>query len=115
MASFTFLRWVQGALFTVVGLLSMETVTYSNIWAMAPFHSGRGAIQSCVQAKLISRFATVQRCRSTGGQDPGGVRKVSEVIQELLGMGVGRVGIVSARISTSSMGIRCRFIRCQTG
>ena len=63
------------------------------------FHSGRGAIQSCVQGEVNITFLLLFNgvVALTGGQDPGGVRKVSDVIQELLGMGVGRVGVVSAR------------------
>ena len=63
------------------------------------FHSGRGAIQSCVQGEVNITFLLLFNgvVALTGGQDPGGVRGVFDVVQELLGMGVGRVGIVSAR------------------
>ena len=60
------------------------------------FHSGRGAIQSCVQGDVNITFLLLFNgvVALTGGQDPGGGRQVPEVIQELLGLGVGRVGIV---------------------
>ena len=61
------------------------------------FHSGRGAIQSCVRGEVNITFLLLFNgaVALTGGQDPGGVRPVPDVIQELLGMGVVRVGVVS--------------------
>jgi len=61
------------------------------------FHSGRGAIQSCVQGQVNITFLLLFNgvVALTGGQDPGGGRQVSEVVQELMGLGVARVGIVS--------------------
>lgn len=60
------------------------------------FHSGRGAIQSCVQGEVNITFLLLFNgvVALTGGQDPGGGREVPEVIQELLGLGVTRVGVV---------------------
>jgi len=60
------------------------------------FHSGRGAIQSCIQGQVNITFLLLFNgvVALTGGQDPGGKRQVSDVVQELLGLGVGKVGIV---------------------
>ncbi len=60
------------------------------------FHSGRGAIQSCVQGQVNITFLLLFNgvVALTGGQEPGGAREVPEVIQELLGLGVARVGVV---------------------
>ena len=61
------------------------------------FHSGRGAIQSCVQGEVNITFLLLFNgaVALTGGQTPGGQRPVSDVVQELLGLGVVKVGIVS--------------------
>ena len=61
------------------------------------FHSGRGAIQSCVQGEVNITFLLLFNgaVALTGGQAPGGQRPVADVVQELLGLGVVRVGIVS--------------------
>ena len=61
------------------------------------FHSGRGAIQSCIQGQVNITFLLLYNgaVALTGGQAPGGQRHVSDVVQELLGLGVVRVGIVS--------------------
>jgi len=60
------------------------------------FHSGRGAIQSCVQGGVNITFLLLYNgtVALTGGQQPGGQRSVSEVVDELLSLGVGRVGVV---------------------
>lgn len=61
------------------------------------FHSGRGAIQSCIQGEVNITFLLLFNgaVALTGGQTPGGQRPVSDVVQELLGLGVVKVGIVS--------------------
>lgn len=61
------------------------------------FHSGRGAIQSCVQGEVNITFLLLYNgaVALTGGQAPGGQRPVTDVVQELLGLGVVNVGIVS--------------------
>ena len=61
------------------------------------FHSGRGAIQSCVQGDVNITFLLLFNgaVALTGGQTPGGQRAVGEVAQELLALGVREVGIVS--------------------
>ena len=61
------------------------------------FHSGRGAIQSCVQGEVNITFLLLFNgaVALTGGQTPGGQRPVADVVQELLGLGVAKVGIVS--------------------
>jgi len=61
------------------------------------FHSGRGAVQSCVQAEVNITFLLLFNgaVALTGGQTPGGQRPVEDVVQELLGLGVQRIGIVS--------------------
>jgi indolepyruvate ferredoxin oxidoreductase len=61
------------------------------------FHSGRGAIQSCVQADVNITFLLLFNgaVALTGGQRPGGQRSIPEVAQELLGLGVKEVGIVT--------------------
>ena len=61
------------------------------------FHSGRGAIQSCVQGEVNITFLLLFNgaVALTGGQTPGGQRPVADVVQELLGLGVVKVGIVS--------------------
>ena len=53
------------------------------------FHSGRGAIQSCVQGEVNITFLLLFNgaVALTGGQTPGGQRPVSDVVQELLGAG----------------------------
>ncbi len=63
------------------------------------FHSGRGAIQSCVQSDVNITFLLLFNgvVALTGGQNPGGVRSIPEVVQELLGLGVARVGVITAR------------------
>ena len=62
------------------------------------FHSGRGAIQSCVQAGTNITYLLLYNgaVALTGGQQPGGQRSVAEVAQEVLALGVIKVGIVSA-------------------
>ncbi len=61
------------------------------------FHSGRGAIQSCVQGEVNITFLLLYNgaVALTGGQTPGGQRSVGEVVDELLALGVAHVGIVS--------------------
>ena len=61
------------------------------------FHSGRGAIQSCVHGQVNITFLLLYNgaVALTGGQQPGGQRPVADVVQELLGLGVVRVGVVS--------------------
>ena len=61
------------------------------------FHSGRGAIQSCIQGEVNITFLLLFNgaVALTGGQTPGGQRPVSDVVQELLGLGVVKVGVVS--------------------
>lgn len=63
------------------------------------FHSGRGAIQSCVQAEVNITFLLLYNgaVALTGGQSPGGQRSVEEVAAELLALGVSTVGVVSAQ------------------
>ena len=60
------------------------------------FHSGRGAIQSCVQGQVNITFLLLYNgvVALTGGQNPGGQRPVPDVVQELLGIGVNLIGIV---------------------
>jgi indolepyruvate ferredoxin oxidoreductase len=60
------------------------------------FHSGRGAIQSCVQGQVNITFLLLFNgvVALTGGQDPGGGREVPDVVRELSGLGVAQVGIV---------------------
>ena len=62
------------------------------------FHSGRGAIQSCVQGDVNITFLLLFNgvVALTGGQNPGGARGIPDVVNELLGMGVNRIGIVCA-------------------
>ena len=61
------------------------------------FHSGRGAVQSCVQGDVNITFLLLFNgaVALTGGQRPGGQRSVAEVAGELLALGVRQVGIVS--------------------
>ncbi len=61
------------------------------------FHSGRGAIQTCVQAQVNITFLLLYNgtVALTGGQKPGGQQPVPKVVQELLAQGVSRVGVVS--------------------
>ena len=61
------------------------------------FHSGRGAIQSCVLGKVNITFLLLFNgvVALTGGQNPAGQRTVAEVVLELTGLGVGQVGIVT--------------------
>jgi indolepyruvate ferredoxin oxidoreductase len=61
------------------------------------FHSGRGAIQSCVQSEVNITYLLLFNgaVALTGGQVPGGQRSVEEVARELLALGVKKVGIVS--------------------
>ena len=61
------------------------------------FHSGRGAIQSCVQGGVNITFLLLYNgvVALTGGQNPGGQRPVPDVVQELFGIGVKLIGIVS--------------------
>jgi indolepyruvate ferredoxin oxidoreductase len=61
------------------------------------FHSGRGAIQSCVDAGTNITFLLLFNgaVALTGGQRPAGQRSTREVVSELLGMGVEKIGIVS--------------------
>ena len=60
------------------------------------FHSGRGAVQSCVQGGVNITFLLLYNgsVALTGGQQPGGQRTVAEVAAELLALGVEEVGIV---------------------
>jgi indolepyruvate ferredoxin oxidoreductase len=60
------------------------------------FHSGRGAVQSCVQGEVNITFLLLYNgaVALTGGQQPGGQRSVAEVTAELLALGVVEVGIV---------------------
>ena len=60
------------------------------------FHSGRGAVQSCVQGSVNITFLLLYNgsVALTGGQQPGGQRTVAEVAAELLALGVEEVGIV---------------------
>ena len=64
------------------------------------FHSGRGAVQSCVQGEVNITFLLLYNgaVALTGGQQPGGQRTVEEVCRELLALGVERVGVVSERL-----------------
>lgn len=61
------------------------------------FHSGRGAVQSCVQGGVNITFLLLFNgaVALTGGQEPGGKRSVTDVARELLALGVRSVGIVS--------------------
>lgn len=61
------------------------------------FHSGRGAVQSCVQADVNITFLLLFNgaVALTGGQQPGGMRPVAEVARELLALGVRSVGVVT--------------------
>ena len=73
------------------------------------FHSGRGAVQSCVQAEVNITFLLLFNgaVALTGGQQPAGARSVEDVAQELLSLGVKEVGIVSedtARYASRSQG-----------
>ncbi|MBM3279351.1 MAG: indolepyruvate ferredoxin oxidoreductase family protein [Candidatus Handelsmanbacteria bacterium] len=63
------------------------------------FHSGRGAIQTCVQAQVNITFLLLFNgtVALTGGQRPGGWQPMPRVVQELLALGVARVGVVSER------------------
>ncbi|MEE2657849.1 MAG: indolepyruvate ferredoxin oxidoreductase family protein [Candidatus Latescibacterota bacterium] len=63
------------------------------------FHSGRGAVQSCVQGGVNITFLLLFNgvVALTGGQRPGGQRSVPDVVRELLSLGVKEVGIVSER------------------
>ncbi|HIL10442.1 MAG TPA: 2-oxoacid ferredoxin oxidoreductase, partial [Candidatus Latescibacteria bacterium] len=60
------------------------------------FHSGRGAIQSCIHGQVNITFLLLYNgaVALTGGQQPGGQRPVPDVVQELLGLGVVQVGVV---------------------
>ncbi len=60
------------------------------------FHSGRGAVQSCVQGDVNITFLLLFNgsVALTGGQQPGGARSVAEVAGELIALGVREVGIV---------------------
>ena len=83
------------------------------------FHSGRGAIQSCVQADVNITFLLLFNgaVALTGGQQPGGQRPVAEVAQELLGLGVKEVGIVTesprGEYSTQRWGSAVRSYRLE--
>ena len=61
------------------------------------FHSGRGAVQSCVQGDVNITFLLLFNgaVALTGGQRPGGQRPVADVAEELIALGVRSVGIVS--------------------
>ena len=61
------------------------------------FHSGRGAIQTCIQAQTNITFLLLYNgtVALTGGQQPGGQQPVPKVVQELLALGVAQVGVVS--------------------
>ena len=61
------------------------------------FHSGRGAIQSCVQGGVNITFLLLFNgvVALTGGQNPGGQRSIAEVAQELRGLGVAQIGVVT--------------------
>ncbi|NKB68415.1 MAG: indolepyruvate ferredoxin oxidoreductase family protein [Candidatus Latescibacteria bacterium] len=61
------------------------------------FHSGRGAVQSCVQSQVNITFLLLYNgaVALTGGQQPAGQRPIGDVAQELRGLGVGTIGIVS--------------------
>ena len=60
------------------------------------FHSGRGAIQSCIQGEVNITFLLLFNgvVALTGGQNPGGARSISDVVNELSGLGVNQIGIV---------------------
>ena len=70
---------------------------FQNLGDGSYFHSGRGAIQSCVEAGTNITFLLLFNgaVALTGGQRPAGQRNTEDVVSELLGMGVERVGIVS--------------------
>ena len=61
------------------------------------FHSGRGAVQSCVSGNVNITFLLLFNgaVALTGGQKPGGQRTVGEVVEELMALGVRDVGVVS--------------------
>ncbi len=61
------------------------------------FHSGRGAVQSCVQSDVNITFLLLFNgaVALTGGQEPGGKRSIPDVARELRALGVRSVGIVS--------------------
>ena len=69
------------------------------------FHSGRGAIQSCVQSEVNITFLLLFNgvVALTGGQNPGGARSIPDVVNELSGMGVNSIGIVCADPKTYDM------------
>ena len=77
------------------------------------FHSGRGAVQSCVQADVNLTFLLLYNgaVALTGGQQPGGQRSVSEVAAELLALGVVEVGIVGEEEASYGAITRDRRVR----
>ncbi|MDA0337597.1 MAG: 2-oxoacid:acceptor oxidoreductase family protein, partial [bacterium] len=78
------------------------------------FHSGRGAVQSCVQAKVNITFLLLYNgaVALTGGQQPGGQRSVAEVARELLALGVHEVGIVGDQDAAYDAIARQVHVRC---
>ena len=70
---------------------------FQNLGDGSYFHSGRSAIQSCVEAGTNITFLLLFNgaVALTGGQRPAGQRDTEDVVSELLGMGVERLGIVS--------------------
>jgi len=78
------------------------------------FHSGRGAVQSCVQGKVNITFLLLYNgsVALTGGQQPGGQRSVAEVTTELLALGVDEVGIVGDEEASYDGVVRDDRVRC---
>lgn len=77
------------------------------------FHSGRGAVQSCVQGDVNITFLLLYNgaVALTGGQQPGGQRTVAEVAAELFALGVREVGIVGDEASSHAAVAGDRRIR----
>ena len=86
-----------GSIYSGIAPFNGNRHSYQYLGDGSYFHSGRGAVQSCVQGGVNITFLLLFNgaVALTGGQRPGGQRSVSEVAGELLSLGVREVGIVS--------------------
>ena len=85
-----------GSIYSGTALFNGNQHIYQYLGDGSFFHSGRGAIQSCVQGDVNITFLLLYNgaVALTGGQTPGGQRSVADVVDELLALGVKHVGIV---------------------